>query len=406
MSGSPLPTVNGTLLDTTTLIAGQAGQPTLAGCTAKVRVWRYEFAQPATLLGEAAVANAAFITSTLAETLQVGQRIELQEVIINASGIVTDPPPSCDPLTPRTRCLEVHDSEPWGRLKAYFTGGLLLSQDQGSFSQSNLFLAFTLDKAWRLPDYYYGRHRLMPGINTFFETRLTAIPVTSCTQPTGTTATSTASPCTTTPANPATPATTQNLETFIATRKTARLDVGIYFPWTLINWAHHGTPNALFIAPLAKTGFDTPVSDVSQSQPANTVQGTVTPANPTNFYNFYTFGGRVGHYSLTSSAGEAPELVSYLDVGVGPFSNLETVVQNPKTPGQSGRQRLYRLSLEGILKVPKSPLIVGFSANVGQETAGLGKSTILRRAGDDLRFLFGTRFEVSKLVDYLGKHGL
>ncbi len=54
-----------------------------------------------------------------------------------------------------------------------------------------------------------------------------------------------------------------SLETFIATQKTARLDVGAYFPWTVVNWVRQGTPNALFIAPRAKTGFDTPVSNVS-----------------------------------------------------------------------------------------------------------------------------------------------
>jgi hypothetical protein len=183
------------------------------------------------------------------------------------------------------------------------------------------------------------------------------------------------------------------------------LDVGAYFPWTVVNWVHHGSPNALFIAPLAKTGFDTPVSDVSQSKPANSSAGTVVPANPTNFYTFYAYGGRVGHYSLTSSTSEAPELISYLDVALGRFSNLETLVQDSKDPTVSDRKRLYRLSLEGILKVPSTPLIIGFSANIGQQTVGVGKSPITQRAGDDLRFLFGTRFEVSKLVDYIAKHG-
>lgn len=59
-------------------------------------------------------------------------------------------------------------------------------------------------------------------------------------------------------------------------------------------------------------------------------------------------------------------------------------------------QRLYRLSLEGILKVPSTPLIIGLSANVG--VLGAGNATVVRRAGDDLRFLFGVKFDVGKLM--------
>jgi hypothetical protein len=131
---STRPTVNANLLDTAKVIMGQAAQPPLAACIAKVRAWRYEMGQPPTRLGESAtVANAAFTIPALTEGLAVGQLIELQEVILNGAGTVLDPPPTCSPLSDRTSCLEVHDSEPWGRLKAYFTGGLLLSQDQGSF---------------------------------------------------------------------------------------------------------------------------------------------------------------------------------------------------------------------------------------------------------------------------------
>lgn len=91
-------------------------------------------------------------------------------------------------------------------------------------------------------------------------------------------------------------------------------------------------------------------------------------------------------------------------MALGRFSNLATLVQAAGSAAVD-RKRLYRLSLEGILKVPSTPLIIGFSANIGHETLGVGKSPITQRAGDDLRFLFGTRFEVGKLVDYIAQHG-
>lgn len=119
--GPSVPTLNANLPDSARVIAGQAAQPALAGCTAKVRAWRYEMGQPPTLLGEsAAVANATFTIPTLTEALAVGQRIELQEVILNGAGTVLDPPPARSPLSARTSCLEVHDPEPWGQAEGIF----------------------------------------------------------------------------------------------------------------------------------------------------------------------------------------------------------------------------------------------------------------------------------------------
>jgi len=129
----------------------------------------------------------------------------------------------------------------------------------------------------------------------------------------------------------------------------------------------------------------------------------VTAVNPTNFYNYYGYGARLGHYAMTGSSNESPELISYLDVIMGRFSNLESFVQDGNSGPENLRRRLYRISLEGILKIPNTPLIVGFSANVGQEAVGFGNAHITQRAGDDLRFLFGARFDVAKLVSKIGK---
>lgn len=104
--------------------------------------------------------------------------------------------------------------------------------------------------------------------------------------------------------------------------------------------------------------------------------------NDSNFYNFYVYGARIGHESLPSpeidrnspipgawSVSEAPEVNSYLDVAVGRFSNLQTLLND------GNHTQLYRISLEGILKVPSTPLVIGFSANLGQTSVGVNTPT-------------------------------
>jgi hypothetical protein len=302
----------------------------------------------------------------------------------------------------------------------------LLSQDQGSFSQSSLFLDFTLDKTWAMPGgHRQGKikdqttkthsNRWRPGVNTFFDARLTAIPVTACTtsSSSGSTSSSTSTnqstACVQAPASGSTSTTSMPLDTFLASRKTARLQIGTYLPWVITSWTYGGSPQSLFIAPLAEVGFDTPVSDITQAQPASSgatttaPAGTVTPVNPTTFYNHYEYGARIGHYAMTGSSSEAPEVLSYLDVTLGRFSNLESFVQEGNSGPTDLQRRLYRVYMEGILKVPNTPLIIGFSANIGQEALGTGNIHIIQRAGDDLRFLFGARFDVSKLAAKIGK---
>jgi hypothetical protein len=567
---APTPQIAGTLREGANAISGTIGKlpATVAGaasgttCSAQMEV--HDISGTGQLLqmsggaARGAVGTDNTYSLTLQEPFRGGQKIRVDEVFQNCAGPATLSSDEVDVVVPGD----------WGRVRGYFTSGILLSQNQNSFSQSSLFMGFNLDKTWRMPGYYHPRtvpwksatealqkqaHEKqaaaaekasivigcdqgpskncqtlqhdrevlakaetsrrtacetkqkgekkqqreancqraadqvrelarqvgefeaqayhancqsagltagqkkacddaklafddaekasqaakkgktknpmswMPGINTFFDVRLTSIPVSACNLPNGAAGSnsgSCASPSPTpTPAAgtvhqqaaDATPSPTP-LDTFLSQRKTARLTVGTYFPFTITSWTYNKTPNALFIAPLAKVGFDTPAGDLTQVQSSstntttgtttNTSATTVTAVNQTSFYNFYGYGGRIGHYALTSSRNEAPELVSYLDVIVGRFSNLESLII-PETGATldhpAKRIRLYRLALEGVLKVPSTPMIIGFSANVGQESLGLGPNTIVQRAGDDLRFLFGVRFDAAKLMSVIAK---
>ena len=246
---------------------------------------------------------------------------------------------------------------------------------------------------------------------TFFETRLTSVPVSICQSPTptapaptssslrpvlgardsGTTSTSTSSTsssnCSSSSSGPDT------LTTFLNSAKSAEVMAGVYLPILTRVWAYQGAPNALFIGPVARVGFIAPTGSTTSG--SNSVQ----PVNPANFYNFYAFGGRIGHLKLTTDPNTAPEALSYLDVVAGRFSNLETLMIVPASTAGGATTpnavRRVRIMLEGELKVPSTPLVFGVYANIGQNLNG--KPTALA-AKDDLRFFIGARFDVGRLM--------
>lgn len=423
----------------------------------------------------------------------------------------------------------------WGRAHADFVAGLLVtnssqigSTDTGTFTQAHQFVDLTVEKGWMLPGCYlpgndggclrrvfdsgpkadewpkklksewkdknkkamkesldpvyesqqqnwWVRHH--PGISSSFEGRMTAIQVTSVggasTTTSGTTSSTTSSASTLLTGN------------FLTTAQTARFGASTYFPTLLQRWNWHGTPNALFIAPLAKVGFDSVTGATTINVPAGTPGassgGTVT-LEP--LFNFWGFGARVGHFQLSKSENKSPETDSYFDVTYGPYSSLQsyickrtpadkvimTTTNTSATPptststiyipatgypvitGYSGsscatdypsyyaatvpagltypipanspaganpaityldtmtdsyqpydsRKRLYRLDFEGLLKIPMTPLYVGFNANLAQKTLGATNLDHGYAAPDNLSIFFGTKFDIGNLLARLG----
>jgi hypothetical protein len=216
-----------------------------------------------------------------------------------------------------------HGAEPpateWGRVRAYFSAGLVFSRDDASFSQQTPYVAFNLDKNWRSGRSLY--------LNSFFDTRLTSIAVNA------------------------------SESAFAASQKVAHAGAGFYAPCVTTRWEFGGTPHALFVAPLAIAAFDTPTSSRTD-----------------RFFTSSGAGVRLGHFRMPRERGSAPELVSWMDVVYGKFTALDP--------------RGGRLSLEGTLKAPGTPVTVGFSANLGRSGS----------ARDDLRLFLGTRFDLGALV--------
>jgi len=281
----------------------------------------------------------------------------------------------------------------WGRVRGYFASGVIFSKEREDFSKTDIFLDFTLDKT-----YLAKRWGPFQNFNTFFNARLTSIPVTAAE------AQSAASPSPTPAATESpTPCNTADCTAFITSRKAAMMQAGIYLPmyWPFMMWDRNvervgrsarRETNALFVAPLAKGGILT----TTGQQTAEAKQ-----FGQDDIFNFYSFGGMIGHFRLHGRGGSqhfhpnrdvAPELISWLSITYGRWENFEvetpTGMKDATGHDILWRQRPWRWEALGRLKIPETPFIIGFDGNFG-------------KGPDDLRFIFGTRFDMGKILHTL-----
>ncbi|MFN7929781.1 MAG: putative Ig domain-containing protein [Blastocatellia bacterium] len=338
-------------------------------------------------------ANGNF-TFTLAQPLPAGK---IATVVKDADGNLIQ--------SQEIAIQEIGDMYDWGRVRAYFSGGVIFSKERDAFSQQDMLLGFNLDKNWwqAKPE----SKSPIKGFNTFFDTRLTSIPV--VTTPSTTTTTTTTTLQTSQACDPG----GGGIDCFLASRKVAVMQVGGYVPMygEFMKWRFDNHDNAIFIAPLGKFGIQTVTSrEVDARLAANNTTATET-LNGDDVFNFFAFGTRLGHYRL-ADRDRSPELISYIDLTFGKWENFELLRKLPCTSSQSlptgftcpggflvnrvngvekfftVRDRQFRTGFEGRLRIPQTPLFIGFDANFG-------------KGPDDLRFLFGTRFDVGKLFGQL-----
>lgn len=273
----------------------------------------------------------------------------------------------------------------WGRVRGYFASGVIFSKERDDFSKTDIFLDFTLDKTYNAKP--FGPFK---NFNTFFNARLTSIPVTAAESDSETpTPTPTEEPCN-----------TADCAAFITSRKAAMMQGGIYLPmyWDFTTWkrrvprlgrAPRTEMNALFIAPLVKGGILTTTGQ--ETAEARQFGGD-------DVFNFFSLGYMIGHYRLhgVRSGGKfipntdvAPELISWLTLSYGRFENFEietpTGIKDAAGNDILWRQRPWRIEALGRLKIPETPFIIGFDGN-------------FVKGPDDLRFIFGTRFDIGKIL--------
>lgn len=290
----------------------------------------------------------------------------------NASG--SSNIPGCDIATSIVQSLGYD----WGRVKAYFTLGMIAVKqaDSNAFGSPDAFVALNLDYNWwssqKLPfcpeisrreyglktgqpknggPYYIdGQDKHSPEscstgdhtdvlVNSYFEARLTQIPVNN-----------------------------GQVDPKTVLSGGAAFEGGIYAPILagFSRWEYRGTKNAIFVAPLVKMGFQTLTGNTKDPNGSNDVQ------------RFYGGGIRFGQFNMgVNPKSEAPELLSYLDVTGGKWDNFRYKGMIP-----------WRLDVTGKFKIPRTVFYVGAGVNAGP---GI----------DDLRIFFGARIDVGKMLGAL-----
>lgn len=348
-------------------------------------------------------------------TVTISSMDDSESVELKIPAVALLKPPAEPPTTPQ-EAVEYD----WGRVRGYFAAGMIFSKERDDFSHSDPFLDFTLDKNYVARPWFkiwpdsvdeHGdirHHYLFKDFNTFFNARLTSIPVTAKdttkgTSGTGTNATATAEDC-----DPI------DCQTFITSKKAAMMQAGIYLPmyWGFTTWYRRvqrdaknfrWEKNALFVAPLAKGGILTVTGDRQTAEAQQFGSDDV--------FNFYSFGAMLGHFRLharrklddygkplfyqtgrpvyEANPNIAPELISWLTLSMGRWENFEIEVPTGQKDAMGHdikvRERPWRYEALGRLKIPETPIIIGFDGNFG-------------KGPDDVRFIFGTRFDIGKIM--------
>jgi hypothetical protein len=283
----------------------------------------------------------------------------------------------------------------WGRVRGYFTSGVIFSKDRditsterNNFSKPDIYLDFTLDK-----NYFSGNGRkwLFNDVDTFFNVRLTSAPISHAPDTDGT-STARLNARSAVSAE-STECNTADCGAFLTSEKVARMEAGVYLPIYTTQWRqisstvdsdHNKWGNALFVAPLIKGGIQTIVGDRTNST------AEALRFGGDDVYNFYSFGAMIGHLALNrDKRNVAPSLVSWLSLSMGRFENFEylrpTGTNDADGNPLTTRVRPWRVEALGRLKIPETPFVIGFDGNFG-------------KGPDDLRFMFGLRFDIGKVL--------
>lgn len=284
---------------------------------------------------------------------------------------------SVGPQEVQLRTYESADS-PWGRVRPYLSAGVIFSQNNSQFSSEDLFLGLNLDKNWFAPHHYREFNWLA---NTYFDAQLTSIPAAACQS--SSSGSSTSSNC---PASSGVTSGTNNLSNFIASRKAAVIEGGVYLPMFLDSWkwSYQGNDNALFIAPIFEGGYQTITGGTQTvSSPTPGTSTTIATLNSQGLYYFYAGGARLGHYELSSSWNIGPDLLSHLDILFGKWQNFEQC--QGECTATSSLVLPTMIALNGRLKIPSTFFQIGFDAITPlTKTAG---------TQGDLRFFFGVQVD-------------
>jgi hypothetical protein len=225
-------------------------------------------------------------------------------------------------------------------------------------------------------------------------------------------------------------------DVFIRSRKSVDLALGGTIPILAVQWRYHRNDFALYAGPLARIGFLTPTDDDVVNWPG--VGDTLTDAQKQSLrtsrkrvYHYWHSGVRVGQFRMSRGRSTAPREVWRLDLAAGRNGNLATVFGKRVEEWSAGPQTVtvtsyftkadWRYVADGFMLIPRTPLFVGFSANVGRNPPALEEfdrrisahpfsprpedkvkllfqGPLVLPARDDVRLIFGARFDIAEML--------
>jgi hypothetical protein len=320
----------------------------------------------------------------------------------NGSGSLVDVP--SDPIPLQVQQASYSESKvPWGNVTPTFSTGFMLSQNNGQFSQYNFFLDLNVDTSYHISGNPQRR------LNAFFDAQLTSVPAASCQTTAGAGSSGTTTGASSGNSNAGANCFSNigsSFNSFLSSQKAAVVQGGVYYPWLIpsAKWSYRGHANALFVGPLGKGGLQNVISTSQTTTNSTQSSSTTTPTNsttttstlyPSGLYGYYAIGARLGHLQLWDSWNVAPDLLSYLDITVGKWTNLYQCPAAGCTTNSAGLitnlPKPFMLGVGGQFKVPSTPLILGFDTIKPFATS----------ARTDFRFTVGIKTDLACLFTAL-----
>jgi hypothetical protein len=392
--------------------------------------------------------NAATVNSTPL-TGDLKQNITVASRLVPGAQLCLEETPSSGGDSTYSELQTVSDPGDFGRVRADFVAGTVISNQQTSAATStaaeylDLGFDFTLARPGGSPRKQYPNpvpqapndhrdyktilpsrpyHVFRPGMEHFINLQLTSVPISTKVT------TSTAS------ASSATPSTTSTALNLLTSQQSARIIGGAAFPFRTSRWDKNS--NAFFAGPVVKAGFDT-LLNPSVGSASGTATGTLqtTSGSFSSVYSHNAVGLRLGWAKFPSDTNQAPKTMAQIDLAAGEFSNLPSYLCKPgkdygtelttqptdttcfeSTSTTTGgtttttykldayRTLIPRVQLAGFIQLPTFPFRIGFDANLAQYAVGthVNKIDPLSKPGNDVRIYFGISIDPVAAIKKLG----
>jgi hypothetical protein len=347
-------------------------------------------------------------TITLVDPPAAGSQICLLQTVdpIKVSGVPT-------PLYSLAPKIVVDANNPYPRIRTFYTAGFMINNQNGSNSDHGSSTgAEYLDPGLSFtPVLETGSRGSLVGVNTFLSGRFSAIPVAA--PPTSST----------TSTNTSTTSSDNGTLNILSSQSSFRMLGGVSFP------VRDGVfrckdSNCFFSGLVLKAGLDTLLNPSATATSGTGGSATTAVASFAPVYSEYSGGLQMGYkkYPNQNDSNSTPRTITQLDITLGKYSNLQSLVCNPDvkigtspteptstpcslpTPGattynlyEQSRKTLARIEVNGFFVLPSSPLVLGFDANLPQSSLSPRHLGLLNNPGGNVAVYFGVSGSLTSL---------